>query len=464
MKREVEKVLDKWYKKEKSKPLIIRGARQVGKSTLVRMFASSQKINLFEVNLERHIALKGLFENFNMKEILNEIEIICNKRGILKKNTIIFLDEIQAIPEAIAALRYFYEEYPNLKVVAAGSLLEFVLLEHSFSMPVGRIEYLFMNPMSFNEFLEAKNEIILLDYIKNYNFENIFSDTIHEKLLSLGRDYFLVGGMPEAVQAYIDNQQFDDISAIHTSIIQTYLDDFAKYAGINTLQTLQKVFNYVGISPGVKTKYSNIDSDIQSRELKKAINLLEKAKVIFRVTCSTANGIPLSFSQKEKIYKLFFLDIGLMNRMSKISNMSINKVKEIDFINKGVIAEQFIAQNLMTMLPHNETPELFYWLREGKLNNAELDFIIQHQDFILPIEIKAGKKGTLKSLHRFMFEKKGNLALRFDTNKPSLQQTKTTIANSQENVEVSYDLISLPFYMVNFSVSSYQLAIKNKEN
>lgn len=450
MKRKVEKDLEKWVARKNRKPLIIRGARQVGKSTLVRKFSILKNYNLFEVNLERNVNLKLLFKNFNLKELINEIEIICEKRGLLKEEkSILFLDEIQAIPEAIPALRYFYEEYPNLKVIAAGSLFEFVLSKHSFSMPVGRVEYLFMYPMTFEELLEAKNETFLLNYIKEYDFVTPFSKTAHEKLLSIQRDFFIVGGMPEAVQLYINNENYEEISAVHSSILETYIDDFAKYAKGETLQILQKVFNFVGSTPSQKIKYANIDSNLQARELKKSIQLLEKAKVIFPVYHSSGSGIPLSVTKNNKIYKLFFLDIGLMNKISKIKHISLEDIKEDNFINKGVISEQYIAQELLNLEPKNETPELYYWLREGKSNNAEIDFITQVKNEIIPIEVKAGKTGTLKSLHRFIYEKKGSkTAIRFDANLPSIQKISTKIANLDENQHIEYDIISLPFYMV----------------
>ncbi len=448
MKRFQEKYLDKWKNKTKRKPLIIRGARQVGKSTLVRNYCKKQKLNLFELNLERNLKLKSLFESYDLKELLNEIEIICGKRGIFNENSILFLDEIQAIPAAISALRYFYEDFPKLKVLAAGSLLEFVLSKHSFSMPVGRIEYCFMGPMTFEEFLTAKGKKLLLDYLENFDFNSKFSETVHQQLIALQKDYFLVGGMPEAVQLYVSGKSFEEISDVQTSILETYIDDFAKYAKGQALENLQSVFNFVGGNFGQKIKYASINPDVQSRELKYVIRLLQKAKVIFPVYCSMASGLPLSVFKKEKIYKLFFLDIGLANKISGTPNLSIEKTKSIDFINKGAIAEQFIAQHLLALENENQTPQLFYWLREGKKNNAEVDFVSQINGNIIPIEVKAGAKGSLKSLHRFVFEKNCKTAVRFDLNFPSIQNVETKIINAVDNKTINFKLFSLPIYMV----------------
>jgi predicted AAA+ superfamily ATPase len=448
LKRVQEEYLEKWLNKKSRKPLVIRGARQVGKSTLVRNFATAENLNIFEVNLERNLKLTSLFDAFDLSAILNEIENICGKQGVLGNNSVLFLDEIQAIPSAIAALRYFYEDYPDLRVIAAGSLLELVLSNHSFSMPVGRIEYLFMGPMTFEEFLTAKKEDFLLNYIRTYRPDDLFSATVHDKIIHLLKDYFIIGGMPEAVQSYIDESSYEETSFVHTSIVETYIDDFAKYAKGKMLQTLQKVFRYVGSSPGIKTKYSNIDPDTRSRELKSAIGLLEKANVIFPVYHSSASGIPLISGKQSKTYKLFFMDIGLMNKICGIPQISIEEIKRVDFINKGSMAEQFIAQHLFGMGGYNESPQLFYWLRENTNNNAELDFVIQHNARILPVEVKAGAKGSLKSLHRFAYEKKSEIAVRFDLNPPSIQDIETRIANSTENENIHYRLLSLPIYMV----------------
>ncbi|NOY75828.1 MAG: ATP-binding protein [Kiritimatiellaeota bacterium] len=446
--RECENTLAKWLTKSSRKPLVIRGARQVGKSTLVRKFCREKNLDLFEVNLERNLRLVDLFRDFEIDALLDEIEIICGKCGARGEKSVVFLDEIQAIPEAIPALRYFHEDYPDLKVVSAGSLLEFILSEHSFSMPVGRVEYLFVNPMTFPEFLKASKEEFLLEHVNAYEPGRSFSKTAHDKLVALLKDYFLVGGMPEAVQFQVDGADWSEVSGVHSSIIETYLDDFAKYAKGKALHILHKVFNYVGTAPGRKIKYSNIDGDSPARDVKHAVDLLIKAKIIFPVYHSSASGIPLLAGVNDKVYKLFFLDVGLMNRLSKTTGISIERLKEIDFINKGDIAEQFIAQNFLASISVNEAPMLHYWLREGRSNNAEVDFVLQDNDAILPVEVKAGALGAMKSLHRFVYEKGVTHALRFDLSLPSSHKVNTRIATPSGGVEVEYDLLSLPLYMV----------------
>ncbi len=420
----------------------------MGKSTLVRKFCSARRLELFEINLERNLRLVDLFKRFEIDVLLDEFELICGKRGIRNSGSVVFLDEIQAIPEAIPALRYFQEDYPELKLLSAGSLLEFTLSEHSFSMPVGRVEYLFVNPMTFPEFLKATHDEQLLECVDNYGIGRAFPATAHEKLLMRLKNYFQVGGMPEAVQLFVDGADWDDVSATHSSILETYLDDFAKYARGKSLQILHKVFNYVGGNPGRKAKYSNIDADSTARDVKHAVALLSKAQVVFQVRHTSASGLPLGATESEKVYKLFFLDVGLSNRLTRNSAMSVEDFGRADFVNKGAIAEQFVAQNLLAAMPRNEQPKLHYWLREGRSSNAEVDFVIQRDGEILPVEVKAGAWGTLKSLHRFVCEKKTPRAVRFDLSPPTSHRVATKIPTPKGSIEIEYDLISLPLYMI----------------
>ena len=280
MKRKAEVRLQKWIHSKNRKPLIIRGARQVGKSTLVRQFAATNNLNLHEINFERHTTLINVFKSFDIKRILEELEFIIQKGSILKKGGILFLDEIQAVPPAIQALRYFYEDYPDLPVVAAGSLLEIVLAKHSFSMPVGRIEYLFLNPMTFEEVLEAHKQGDLLKLLQEYKLDSPFPESAHSRLLDLQRKYFIVGGMPEAVNRFIETESLEDASEAHAGIFETYRDDFAKYSTQSSLLRLHKILDYVPGAVGEKLKYVNIDHQEQARELKKALDLLIKARLI----------------------------------------------------------------------------------------------------------------------------------------------------------------------------------------
>lgn len=448
MKRFSEKRLDNWLNSEYRKPLVIRGARQVGKSTLVRQFAQNAGLVLHEVNLERHLTLTDIFKTQDTGRILRELEFICEKGPILKKDGLLFLDEIQAVPIAIQTLRYLYEDYPDLPVIAAGSLLEFAMSKHSFSMPVGRVEYLFLGPMTFKETLRAMNKRALLDLLNTYQIGDPFPQSAHDQLLELQRLWLLVGGMPEAVQRFIDTNALDAVFDVHASILETYKDDFAKYATRTELLRLHKVFNYVPMAAGEKFKYTQVDPDERSRDMRKAVDLLEKAQVIMKTCHTDGSGLPLGATINHRIFKSFFLDCGLMNSACGIRWIPLNDLKKKEFINKGKIAEQFIAQHLVSLGSRNRSPVLTYWLREGRSKNAEVDFVVQLGQEIVPMAVKAGKSGILKSLQQFMIRKKTVCAVRFDLNPPSYQHVSHLLGQKGVSVKIDFDLLSLPLYMV----------------
>lgn len=446
LKRYAEQTLKQWLTGSFRKPLVVRGARQVGKSTLVRNFAKEHQLNLIEVNLERHVELDLTFKTLSMPKILSELEGLTGQHP-LRENSLLFLDEIQATPWALQALRYFYEDHPELPVIAAGSLLEIVLSKHSFSMPVGRIEYLHLGPMSFEEYLQARDKR-LLDYLVDYDLHSPIPTTVHHQLLEKQREYLFVGGMPEAIARFIQTNEFMEAVKVQQSIIETYRDDFSKYCKADQLIRLHRVFNYVPSSVGNKTKYCHISREDGARELKNAISLLAKSGVITPVYHSSCSGIPLHAQANEHKYKLLFLDIGLVNRVCALDWLAINAMDERKLINEGPLAEQFIGQHLRLLSNPDASPTLSYWVREQRTSNAEVDYVISRGDMILPIEVKAGRSGSLKSLFQFAHEKKTQLAIRFDLNPPSFQTAthKTRIKNQE--CEIKVPLLSLPLYLV----------------
>ncbi len=448
MKRFEEQKLDIWLNSLYRKPLVIRGARQVGKSTLVRQFARDNGLTLHEVNLERHPALADVFKTHDIKKILGEIQFICGKGPVNAEKSLLFLDEIQATPVAIQTLRYFYEDCPELHVIAAGSLMEFALSKKTFTMPVGRIEYLFLGPMTFEETLLALGKERLLKLLRDYRADDAFPESAHERFLDIQRVYLLVGGMPEAVQRYVDTRDFDGVIDVHASIVETYRDDFAKYARQADLLRLHKVFDYVPMGIGEKFKYVRVDSRDQARELRRVVDLLAKAQVIMRAFHTDASGPPLRATIDDRIFKPFFLDCGLVNFICGVRKISPDVLKRREFINEGKIAEQFIAQHLSCLGRRNTRPILTYWLREGRSKNAEVDFIVQFDQSIVPIEVKAGKSGSLKSLQQFILQKKTERAIRFDLNPPSRMNVRHSLKQPDGTVSVSFNLLSLPLYMI----------------
>jgi predicted AAA+ superfamily ATPase len=447
MQRQQLQFLQKWLQNKKRKPLIIRGARQVGKSTLVELFAKQYQQNLFNVNLERYPQLSEVFSSLDPEQILQQIEAL-PRMARMSNDMLLFLDEIQAVPQAIPALRYFYEDRPELAVISAGSLLEFALSEHQFSMPVGRIQYLHLGPMTFTEFLAALGEDKLYHFIRHYELGQEIGAVVHQRLLQLLRAYYFVGGMPEAVAIFAETRSYQAVSEVHNSIIETYREDFPKYTGSRNLNRMLNVFNFVARNVGIKIKYSNISRADQSITIKKDLELLAMARVISKVVHSHCSGLPLQADIEEKVYKLLFLDVGLMNAICGLNWRNISQLDEMKLINEGAIAEQFIGQHLQASLAETPNRELTYWLREGRSSNAEVDYVIALEGKIIPIEIKAGATGSLKSLHQFMGNKPTPLAIRFYASLPSVNQIKTLIPVGKQRQEISYPLISLPLYLV----------------
>lgn len=445
-------VLTAWHGKKKRKPLVIRGARQVGKSTLVRDFAQTRGLRLAEVNLERHALLEPVFQRLDVAAIRAEIEAI-TELPLAAPDTLLFLDEVQATPSALAALRYLYEEMPSLAVVAAGSLLEFVLRAPGFSVPVGRIEYLHLGPMGFGEFLRALGETHIAGLIEQWEPGALFAAAAHQRLLECQRQYLLTGGMPEAVAEYAARRHVAAVKDVHRSIADTYRDDFAKYAGAGgSLLRLQRVFDYVPGAVGQKIKYANISRDERSRDLRKAIDQLAAARVIWCVRHSDCSGLPLEAQVDPNVYKCLFLDVGLMNHVCGLDWSAIRRWDQRRLVNEGGLAEQFVGQHLLFRDCGRAQPSLCYWLREGKRDNAEVDYVISRGDWIIPIEVKAGSAGSLKSLAQFLAHKidakhQPRIALRFDLNPPTLADHEHQLT-SDPSMAVSYTMLSLPAYMV----------------
>ncbi len=356
------------------------------------------------------------------------------------------MDEIQAAPSAIAALRSLHEDRPDLPIIAAGSLLEFILADHAFSMPVGRIEYLFLETMGFEEFIEALDESSLLELLRTHQLADDFPGTAHKRLLGRLRDYMLVGGMPEAVRVFAEAGSFTAAGSVHASILETYRDDFAKYGTRSEIAQLRRVYGFVPGTVGNKFKYSRVDPDAKSRNIKRALELLVMARVVRRVTHTDATGLPLGATLKESAFKTYFLDVGLMNAACGIDRLTPEQVADARFVNEGAMAEQFIAQHLPLLAPDDRAYTPTYWLREGRANNAEVDFVHQFGSDVVPVEVKAGKSGSLKSLLELVSARQYDRAVRFDTNPPQVQHVSHKRSHGRNDIE--FNLLSLPLYMV----------------
>lgn len=444
MERSLLKYLQTWLNALDRKPLIIRGARQVGKTWLVRHLAETSKKRLIELNFEKQPALASLFTTNNPEQILLNLSAIIGYQ-VDPETCLLFLDEIQTAPQLLSKLRWFAEDLPALPVVAAGSLLEFVLAEHSFSMPVGRINYVHLEPLSFEEFLLANDKKSLYDYLVKYDLNNEITAAIHEQLITLFKEYLLIGGLPAVVSNWITERSLMKVSQIQNDLLATYRDDFAKYSGRIATERLDEVMMAVPRMLGQKFVYSRVNNAIQSTAIKQVLDLLEKARICHRVQSTSANGVPLGAEIKEKYFKEIFLDIGLCSTALGLNLNQINSVNEIIMINNGGIAEQVVGQLLRTIFAPYIMPALYCWNREDTGSSAEIDYIIQHENKIIPIEVKAGSTGSLKSLHLFMGLKKLPIALRINSNYPTISNidTKDNLGNF-----LKYTLISIPFYLV----------------
>jgi len=436
--------LKSWLASVHRKPLVIRGARQVGKTWLVRHFAKTVGKQLIELNFEKQPSHASLFAPNDPHEILLNLSTIFNQK-IDPENCLLFLDEIQTAPQLFSKLRWFAEDLPQLPVVAAGSLLEFVLAEHSFSMPVGRVSYLHLEPLSFEEFLCANDQSALYDYLVDYDISLNLPIAIHEKLTLFFKEYLLIGGLPAAVANWVTEHSLSEVYQIQNDLIATYRADFARYKGRIGTERLDEVMMATPKMLGQKFIFSRVNPALTSSTIKQILNLLEKARICHRVWGCSANGVPLAAEIKEKHFKEIFLDIGLCSAALGLNLNQIKAANDIIMINSGGIAEQVVGQMLRTINPPYIEPALYCWHREEASSNAEIDYIIQHGNKLVPVEVKAGATGSLKSLHMFMGLKNYPLALRINADLPS----KTPVeVKDYTGKTVKYCLLSIPFYLV----------------
>ncbi len=434
--------LVEWHGRSDRKPLLMRGARQVGKSTLVKLLAQKQGVQCVTLDFEQHPEDAVLFASKVPTTILRLLSAQRNET-LVPEHIILFLDEVQNAPEVLQTLRYFYEQMPNLPVIAAGSLLDFTLKDIQFSMPVGRLEYLYVMPLGYEDFLAATQQTQLLVYLKNYTLDQTIPEPIHNQLMRTVKTYCLIGGLPEVVASYQEKEDFREVARLQQGLLQSYQDDFAKYATRAEQARMRTIFNKVPLVLGEKFKYSAIDPHQQSASIKAALEHLVLARIVQPVYHTAANGLPLAAEVNPKHFKTYFLDVGLVSAALNVNLLDLQKAPDLTLVNAGKIAEQFVAQTLLQFRELYESPNLYYWVREEKSSAAELDFVIAMHGKVIPIEVKAGATGSLKSLHYFFKEKNRTLGVRLCGQLPSLLHTKVRI----QEEEVSFTLLSLPFYL-----------------
>lgn len=446
MKRKVNEFLKNWFMDAKRKPLIVRGARQVGKTWLVRNLASELQLDLIEINAEKDYELVELFRSANVKESFRQLEILLGKKLDVSK-TLLFFDEIQAAPFVIPNLRWFYEDFPELAVIATGSLLDFVLEDHDFSMPVGRVSYCHVEPMSFVEFLWANRANLLADEMAKAVDSHEIASVLHKKLNNLFYEYMVVGGLPAVVDAWIENRDDTQRYNLQSDIIQNYRDDFNKYRKRIDVDPLRQTWQSVAAQLGLRFMYSHVNSSVRQPQIKECLKLLSLAKLCTKVNHTAANGIPLGAEMKEEIFKCVFVDTGLALNTLGLRPVTESNFEEALWSNKGALAEQAVGMLMKTGISPQKS-ELFYWQQLGT-SNAEIDYLLQDGATIVPVEVKAGKSGSMKSLHQFMYSKKLTRAIRFDSNAPSVQEVSV---KTQKGESVNYTLYSYPLYMAELVV------------
>lgn len=392
MERLITKKLQSWKGQSKRKPMILRGARQVGKTWVVVNFG--QKFfegRVHVVDLERNPDWHRIFEvNLDASRIISELEILLNHRIVPGKD-LLFFDEVQSCPRAIMALRYFYEELPELHVIAAGSLLEFAFSDISF--PVGRVQILNIYPLSFLEFLLAAGKKLAAEIVQAAPVTQ--QDSVHRMLLEEVRKYMFVGGMPECVLAYIRTGSMRDAIEIQADLVNTFREDFFKYAPFSDKRCLNAVFTAISRNIGNQIKYSNLAEGFTNPTIKKAFDLLCLAQVVRKVPAASPAGLPLGASASERKFKALMMDVGVMQHLCGMPVKFEYAKSDLLAIYQGALAEQFVGQELLAAYQE----EVHYWARDAKSSTAEVDFLVVVGGKIYPVEIKSGTSGRLRSLH-----------------------------------------------------------------
>ena len=447
--RNVLSQLRKWKDKEGRKPLILRGARQVGKTTLVNEFGKDFDTYL-SINLEDERAAELFNSSKGVDELIVAIYLYCNKprkSGL----TLLFIDEIQNSVKAVSLLRFFYELHPELHVIAAGSLLE-SLMDTQISFPVGRVEYMALRPCTFTEFLGAMGETELQAVIK----EGAIPEAIHPKAMSLFNTYTLIGGMPEAVEHYVKNRDLVEINDVYETLLESYSDDVEKYA---QNQNMKHVIRYI-LKVGWPFAAQSISlgsfagSSYRSREMGEAFRTLEKA-MLLELVYPTVGYTPPVCNELKRSPKLLWLDVGLVNYSAKLQKEVFGS-KDILDVWRGHIAEQVVAQELLASnfrVSHKRN----FWVREKKGSEAEVDFIVQHENKIIPIEVKSGHNAKLKSLHAFMDKTNHEISVRVWSKPFSVD--KIIVSSGKE-----FNLINLPFYYVGILDKILAIILNRQDN
>lgn len=431
--RRAEHFLTEWKSDRNRKPLILRGARQVGKTTLIQKFSESYKHSIL-LNLEKPRDINYFEVNDDVKSIVESLFIRFNIPSVDLRETLLFIDEIQESSKAISLLRFFYEEMPDLHVIAAGSLLEFAMRKIK-GFPVGRVQYLYMHPLNFQEYLGATHQSSALDQLNHIPVQSV----AHSLLIELFNRYTIIGGMPEAVKVYIERNNLADLPKIYESIWRTYHDDVQKYTTNETeRKVIKHIINTAHLYLDQRIKFHNFGhSNYRSREVGEAFRNLDDAKVIQIIYPTTDMEVPVK-PDLRKSPRLQFLDTGLVNHVLGIQAELVG-MKDLGKAYKGAIIPHLITQELLSLNTMNYKKPNF-WIRDKKQSSSEIDLVITYNNKVIPVEIKSGKTGTLRSLHQFIDRSNHPYAVRMYAGEFSIDKAITPNGSR-------YLLMNLPYYL-----------------
>lgn len=403
LKRNIDRVLLDWKEEPGRKPLLVRGARQVGKSSSIRKLGEYFE-QYVEINLEEHNSVHALFEGDLTPQVLVENLSVMLDTDIVPGKTLLFFDEIQACIPAISSLRFFYEKMPDLHVIAAGSLLEFALADLP-SFGVGRIRSVYLYPLSFDEYLRGIGQEKLWAKKMKANSQSPLPFPIHEKLKDLLKKFLIIGGMPEVVEKYVTHNNLRSCQRVLDDLISSLRADFSKYKDRVPSSRIRVVFDAIVRQAGGKFVYKKVSENLNTGQIKDALELLIMAGLVIPVTHSSANEIPLGAEVNTKKRKMLLLDTGIFQRLNQLNMSDLLFSDDLKMVNKGGIAEQFLGLEILKNASCYQQTELFYWHREALNSSAEVDYLIQQGNEILPIEVKSGVKGSMTSMHLFLDEK-----------------------------------------------------------
>jgi uncharacterized protein len=445
--REILKKLAAWNSDPSRKPLILRGARQVGKTTVVNAFGLTFPQYIY-LNLE-NAADQGLFkDNPDIDILVQNIFLTKNQEFIRRGETLLFIDEIQQFPAAINMLRYFYEKYPEIAVIAAGSLLE-TIFSKGLSFPVGRVDFMVIRPVGFPEFLGALGEELVLEQLRHIPV----NEFAHTRLSQLFHIYALIGGMPEVVNQYARTKDLTALSSIYERLIQAYIDDVEKYTtNDHLIQVIRHCIRTSFLQAGSRIKFQHFgQSNYNSREVGEALRTLEKTYLLSLLYPTTDTVLPL-LPDLKRSPRLQVLDTGMMNYFLGL-RADILSTSDLNNIHLGIIIEHLVGQEILAS-QFNVLSHLDFWVRERTGSSAEVDYVYLFESKLIPIEVKSGKDGTLRSLHLYMDEAPHDMALRFYAGKLQLTQITTPAGKS-------YRLLSLPYYLAS-QTKEYIAWLKNE--